>query len=613
MLKWLRGSHRKTPPAAAPPAPAPAVVGPTADDLMRKAYAMHRAGDVAGAVALYREIVAIDPNYADAHYLLGCAEKDAGRPAEAIPHLRRALRSNNREAAFHRTLAAAYADLGLWEEAIAYLHNTVEREPADFRSWTNLGLACDRVGRSADAARHFERAVELQPDAPHALNNYGLSLRDRGRIEEAIPLLARAKDLLPDNADLLSNYLFALNYSDHLTREAVFREHLAFDARFGAGRPGGPRHHARPAAKARLRIGYFSPDLRAHPVRCFLEPVLAHHDHEAFEVVAYSLYPWPDAVSRRLQSLCDRWVDCAAESDDALAERIASDGVDILVDLAGHTGFNRLPVLGRKPAPVIATWLGYPNTTGLKTVDYRITDGVCDPPGMEALHTERLLRLDGAQWCFLAPDIPVEVTPLPASRGGPLCFGSFNHPSKLNDATLRLWAEVLRRVTDSTLLIWGIGDEQGAHALTVLRAAGVDPQRVETLGRVSILQQFQTYQRVDIALDTHPYSGVTTTFNSLWMGVPVLTLAGDHLAARSSSSILRALGMGEWTAESREEFIEHAVALATARDRLADLRRDLRPRLQGSALMDGPAFTRRLEHAYRRMWNDYIAAAGARP
>jgi protein O-GlcNAc transferase len=583
---------------------------------MRRAWPLHEAGNIAEAQRLYHEILRLRPDYADAHYLLGRIEQDAGRDAEAIPHMRNALRANDKEPHFHRSLGQAFYALGAWDEAIVYFHNAVGLEPADFESWTNLGCAYQKLGRLAEATRHFEKAVEIQQDSPQALNNVAMALKDRGRVDDALAAFRKALKLAPDFKDLFSNYLYALNFSTRVTPAEVFEAHAGYDAVFGSGAHG----VAAPAAadrdpERRLRIAYFSPDLRSHPVSVFIEPVLAHHDRARVEVFCYHLFPFGDVVTARLKPLADHWVETRSLGDEQIAERLRADRIDIVVDLAGHTGENRLPVLGRRPAPVIATWLGYPNTTGLKAVDWRITDAACDPPGVERYHTEQVYRLPGAQWCFTRPDahrdVHAEVTPLPAAGDGLLRFGSFNNASKLNDEMVRTWAEILRRIERSTLLVWGVGDEQSAHIREVVREAGVDPARLEFSDRTGFPAQLAMYQRTDIALDTFPYSGVTTTFNSLWMGVPMLSLVGEVSASRSTLSILRALGLEDWTATTREALVETAVRKAADLPALAALRAALRARLEASPLMDGPAFARKLEEAYRSMCRGYCAG-GAR-
>lgn len=618
MLKWFRrgSSPAAEKPALAPAAPAspasPASPATDPDALMREAFPLHEAGNVAAAEALYRQILGIAPDYADAHYLLGRIAQERGNVSEALRHLREAVRCNDREAAFHKTLGEIHFGLGHWQEAIVYLGKAVERQPADFESWNNLGCACEKLGKLAEATRHFRRALELSPESPMALNNVAMSLKDRGRADEAIESFRQARERLPEDTDLFSNYLYTLNFSTRVTPTECFEAHLEFDRAFGTGRFGTRAwRSANPDPERRLRIGYFSPDLRSHPVSVFMDAPLRLHDRAAFEVSCYYLHPWSDAVTERLRQQVDRWTDCRGMSDAQVAARIEADGIDILVDLAGHTGGNRPAVLGRKPAPVIATWLGYPNTTGLRTVDYRITDARSDPEGLtDRYNTEKLLRLP-QQWCYARPSFSAEVTALPAARSGQVRFGSFNNASKLNDDMARLWAAILQRIDGARLLVWGVGDEQREHIRAVCGETGLDPARLDFSDRTGFTEQVLMYQQVDIALDTHPYSGVTTTFNSLWMGVPVVTLPGQTSASRSTHAIQDTLGLGDWSARSAADYVELAVAKARDLESLAHLRARLRSTLEGSPFMDGPGFTQRLEEAYRAMWRAHCAAAAA--
>lgn len=607
VLNWLKRGKAPEPAVAAP---APAAPPAAPDELMREAFPLHQAGDVAGAQRLYREILRIAPEYADAHYLLGCIENEAGRHQEALPHLRNAVRIDRANPHFHLTMGEALYSLGLWHESLTCFQRAAELDPGNFHCWTNLGSAYEKLGRSEEASQSFEKALAMAPDVPPVLNNAALSLKHRGRVDEALVYYRRLRELAPEAEMFFSNYLASLAYSARPTADEIYQAHADFDRYFGTGRFGvrSPPVSSRNPDR-RLRIGYFSPDLRAHPVAVFLEGVLAHHDASAVEIYCYHLYPRRDPVSERLKLLCHGWVECAALDNAALARRIEEDRIDLLVDLAGHTGDNRLPVLGMKPAPVIATWLGYPNTTGLRTVDYRITDAVCDPPGVERFHTEAIYRLPGAQWCYDQPPVDVAVTPLPAAGDGHVRFASFNNTQKLTDDMLRVWVQILQRIENSSLLIWGAGDELTQRVRQVVRSAGGDPARLEFSPRTPLDAQLALYQRSDIALDTFPYCGVTTTFNSLWMGVPVLTLAGEVSASRSSLSILSALDLQDWAASSPQELVEIAVRKATDLEALAQLRAGMRERLQASALMDGPAFARKLESAYREMWRTYCRSS----
>lgn len=514
------------------------------------------------------------------------------------------LRADRGKPEFHRNLARRYLDSGQWHEAAAASRAALELDPADPQDWNYLGLAYKELGELVQAQECFDRALTLAPDSLGALCNAASARRDLGSVEESVALLRRARALAPDNLDVLSACLFTLNLSTHAGREEVFREHMECERLLGAlGRVRMRAGTGQRPDRARLRIGYFSPDLRYHAVAQFIEPLLRHHDREQFEVLCYYLHPRHDAVSHYLRQASDQWIDCAGWADAEIAARIESDGVDILVDLAGHTDWGRIAVLARKPAPVIATWLGYLNTTGLRAVDYRITDRHSDPPGLtERFHTETLIRLPESQWCRRRYDSPIAVSPLPSASAGAPRFGSFNKSSKLTRETLALWAGILQRIPGSSLLLAGVEDSRRDAIRRIFTLHGVEPARLAFAGRLPLEQFLGLHRDVDIALDPYPYSGATTTFDSLWMGVPVLTFAGAAPVSRSSASILSTLGMGDWIAHSEAEYSRLAADHAAQTAVLAELRAGLRNRLERSPLMDGAGFTRQLEELYRQMW-----------
>ena len=592
--------------------PEPAVLGSAAraDELMRQAFPLHQSGRVAEAEDLYREILAIAPDHADANYLMGCLARQRGEHDQAVQYVGHALRHKDDEPAFHQTLAECFMEQGLWHEAVRPFEDALRLDPESARNWNHLGIVFVELARLDDALRCFERAVAQAPDLLEAWNNLGNTLCEVGDTERGLQALARVVEFAPDRTDEASCYLFNLNLSTRRSRAEVFAAHQDYDRRFGSGVHGTPaRTPADADPERRLRIAYFSPDLHGHAVARFVEPMLAHHDRRAFEVGCYHLGLLRDEVTGRLQGLSDFWVDAPPLDDAALAARIAADGVDVLIDLAGHTPGTRLPVLARKPAPLIATWLGYLGTTGLRAVDYRITDAVSDPPGTEAYHSERLLRLPHAQWCFARPHTGRPVAPLPALQRGHVCFGSMNKSSKLSDEVLDLWARVLQRVPGSRLVIAAVeGDSHRARIRERFTAAGIAADRIEFVGRMPLEAFHALHDRVDLAFDAYPYSGATTTLDALWMGVPTLTRAGDAPISRSTASILATLGLEDFVARTPDEFVECAVRHAGAVPALAALRPQLRGRLQSSILMDGARFVRVLEDSLRAVWRTHCAA-----
>ena len=571
---------------------------------MRRAFALHRAGDIPAAEALYRRILEILPEDADAHFLLGCIAQQRGRLDEAGELVGAAIRVNRREPEFHRTLARVQFAQGLWRETVASCEEAMRLGTPDPQDWDLIGSSQAELGDIAGAERCFDRAIAIAPDAPEPVYHAAWARRELGKHRESLAYFRRARELQPDNLSALSGYLFSLNFSPDLDRAEIFREHLECGKLLRIAHPprasvprGGPRE--------KLRIAYISPDFRYHAVSFFVEPLLMHHDRARFEVWCCHLHPHRDAMTDRLRRLSDHWIDCAPLSDEEIARRIETAQVDVLVDLAGHTDMNRIAVLARRPAPVIATWLGYLNTTGTDAVDFRITDPVSDPPGAtEQFHAEKLLRLPQTQWCRRPPETAAKVSSLPLSRSGSVRFASFNKSSKVTDETLHLWSRLLTRVANSTLLFVGIDRGRWDSLPQAFAALGVAPERLDFRERVPLEEFFVLHEEVDIALDGYPYSGATTTLDSLWMGVPTLTLAGEWPMSRSTASILTALELEDWIARTPEEFLDIAARKAADPPALAALRSGLRERLVRSILMDGPRFTSQLEDLYWQMWDD---------
>jgi predicted O-linked N-acetylglucosamine transferase (SPINDLY family) len=472
----------------------------------------------------------------------------------------------------------------------------------------------DRIGRVDDAIRCFKEAIRLAPQWMRPRILMGIALVRRGSAAKAVDNYRNARRIDPSDALLHSALLGALHYLPQVEPAALFEEHRAWDrehaARFAPDRfaAAEPRAMASdPAADRPLRIGYVSGDFCDHPAGSFIAPILASHDRRSFLIVCYFTKPFGDAITDRFRAGADLWRDAAALSDDQLAQQIRLDKIDILIDLSGHTGRNRLLVFARKPAPVQVTYLGYCDTTGLSTMDYRVTDAVADPPGQEAFYTEKLLRLPSGFSCFaLAPTAPpVQSRP----NSGPVTFGSLNGLAKLNESVIHLWCDVLRAAPDSRLLICrhelrGVAAERLRHWF---RAREIPDERVELRGDFDGPRYLALYDDIDIALDVQPWSGHTTACEALWMGVPVVTMTGRTQAGRMVASVLTHAGLGELIAADRDQYISVAAELASDRGRLATLRSQMRDRLLGSPVMNGGGdVTRDLENAYRRIWAAYL-------
>lgn len=594
---------------------APAADQPDPEAWLRAGYECERQADAAGAEGFYRRIIEHDPGHADAHYFLGRIAASGGREDEAIALLQRAAELRPREATFLETLGEALMEARRFAEAVDVFGAAVALLPEAAALRSGYAAALIEANRREEARPELEKLREMLPDAHEVHFNLAGIYREYGRIDDSVAGYRRALELQPSHAPSYSNLLFQANCSADMDAAAIFAEHQRFGARFA-------RRYEPPlidsAWPRRLRIGYLSPDFRNHVVMRFMEPILSCHDRARFEVFCYYSHRRKDAVTERLRKLAACWIDCEDLSDAQLADRIRADRIDILVDLAGHTVGNSLLALALKLAPVQATYLGYPNTTGLGAVDYRITDAFADPPGdSDRFSIERLVRLPGCYFCYRPePDAPA-VGPLPAQAAGHVTFGCFNNFAKLSGAFLDMAARVLSAVPDSRLLLKArpLSIETVARPVSErFERAGIDPARIELRGwEASATDHLAIYGSVDIALDSFPYNGATTTCEALWMGVPVVSLAGDRHAARVGSSLLNALGLGEYLARDADEYVAISARLAADRAKLAALRAGMRERMRRSPLMDEVGFTRRLEQCYLEMWEKRAVGDATRP
>jgi protein O-GlcNAc transferase len=477
--------------------------------------------------------------------------------------------------------------------------------PDDDLALVNLGVTLQRQGYPTLATRLAERAIALRPRSLAAHVNLGSALADLGRFEEAYAAYRRVIELDPSFTGAASNALFCLHFEPSVTPERMLAEHLAFARRFAD--PLAPIARRAPRSRdpeRRLRVGYVSPDLRRHPVGFFLEPVLAQHDREAFEIYCYSDARHPDETTARLASLSARFVDSAPWPDARLAEQIAQDEVDILVDLAGHTARNRLLVFARRPSPIQVSWLGYFDTTGLKAIDYRIADEHSVPPEFERWFVERVVRLPRSSNCFLHPPAP-EPAPPPCLERGFVTFGCFNNPAKLTREVIATFARILRGSDASRLLLEYSGFDDPGLAERFrgwLGEEGIGAERVDLVGHAPLRRFLASFAQVDIALDPFPYSGETTALHTLWMGVPLVAIEGPTLVQRLASRVLRVAGLDGWVARTPDEYVRLALGLAADRAGLTSWRASLRAGLEASPLFDHRGVTRELEAAYREMW-----------
>lgn len=540
-------------------------------------------------------------------------EEKNGRYEEAARIYRAAIASSGGDAELWYGLGFVLSRLQQGEAAIEAYRKGLALKPDHARMRNDLALVLMGQQRFEEARAELGAALAAAPDLPAVHGNFGVLCHQLGDLDEAIEHFRRAHRLAPGDADIHGNLLLMLNYSAALPPAEIYAEHRRFGAlHVQAVVPPQPER----AWPRRLRVGYVSPDFRSHVVSSFMLPILERHDRTAFEVYCYYTYPAADHFSARIKSLADHWIACAALGPAALAARIRADRIDILVDLAGHTAHQRLEAFALRPAPVQMTYLGYPNTTGLDAIDYRLTDALADPPGeSDAQHVERLLRLPRCFLCYRPGGDRPDVVPAPCAATGTVTFGSFNNFQKLSPPFFAAVARILAGVPGSRLLLKARPLSSQAIARRVherFRAAGIDPSRIELLGwEATPENHLAAYQRVDIALDSFPYNGTTTTCEALWMGVPVVGLRGDRHAARVGATLLHAVALDELVADDVDGYVRIARSLAGDRGRLEGLRAGMRARLRTSALRDEEGFVRGLEDAYRTAWQEKLAEAAA--
>lgn len=573
--------------------------------------ALLHASDPAGAARAWAEAARLRPGWMAPLANRGIALHQLREHAEAELALREALRLKPDTEPVLTTLAGVLHALGRHGEAAATAEHAAALAPGRPEPWINLGLALHALGRLADAEAAYRRAIAAVPGSPQdaamAVYNLGHVLNDQWRSAEALALFRRAVELDPDYQPARHALLFNLLYAPAETEATIQAAHVEWARQLVARLPAAPPPPAPHApGSRRLRVGYVSPDFRSHSCAYFLQPLFAAHDRQAMEVFAYASVERPDATTAWFRANTEHWRDIAGLGDEAIAAQVRADGVDVLVDLAGHTRGQPLGVFARQPAPVQVAWLGYPATSGLARIGYRLTDAEADPPGTaDRLHAERLVRLTGGLHCYQAPADAPAVGDLPALRDQPggITFGSFNNISKITPAVVATWAAILRALPAAKLVLKGqllAHDSARTSLATAFSAEGLAPERVELRAWVPRDgNPLAAYHDIDIALDTFPYNGTTTTFEALWMGVPVVTLRGGRHAARVGASILTHLGRPEWIAADGADYQRIALALAADLPALAARRLSLRTELRESSLCNAAGFARKMEAVYR--------------
>ena len=592
----------------------------TAAEQFSLAHRLVEGGKGDEAREVLRGALQAEPTHVESILLLGRIEAEARRHAEAEAVVRRGIELVPNSYALHVNLGVILSTQRREQEAEHEFREALRLNPSLVLARYNLSKAIKRLFRLDESIELLKQAVTLDPNFAAGHFDLANGLLDQGRGNEALDAFRAALALKPGDAMYSKNYLMALNYvmSDPAM---VLAEHRAYGDAVIARRPPCRSHQNDRNPDRKLRVGILSGDLRQHSCSYFLEPLLAAMDRSAFEVICYCNHSTEDAVTARLRTQADGWRSVWKVATDAADEMIRSDQVDVLVECSGLTDQSRLDIMAAKPAPVQGTYLGYPNTTGLSTIDFRVVDSISDPPalpgvpgGSDMRCVERLARIDPCAWCYRPDRNAPPVSPPPFQERGHITFGSFNNLAKFSHAVVDLWARVLIRSPGTRLLLknrW-IGDAATAERVRKrFKACGVDPDRIEAAPYTDgVREHLAAYSRVDIQLDTFPYHGTTTTCESFWQGVPVVTLTGGVHAARVSSSLLHAVGLPELAPESPKGFVDAAVALAQDHQRLADIRSRLRGMMERSPLRDESAFARRFGSMVRSEFARWCAAPG---
>ena len=567
------------------------------DDSVNRIHSYRRAGDLAGALAACKGLTAKEADNAEAAHLLGLLLSQTGKIDESVTWLRKSLALDSHQERFWLNLVAVLMGAGRIAEAHEAAREAAGVHPDSGNGWGQLGGVLSAMGQVQGAAEAFGKAVERLPILLPAQRGLADALLELGEAPKAVKHFRAAMKLSPNDSLLHSALLFAMQYCPEISPQEKLEEARAFGRRFDGIAAAAHENDRLP--DRRLRIGYISPDFRQHTIRQVIEPVLEAHDRRQVEVFCYSAVRRPDEGTAALQKLSDHWRAITHLNDRDAADCIRKDRIDILVDLTGHMGDNRLAVLALRPAPV-QVQIAYTATTGLAAMDYHIADPYSAPEGMEQQFSEKLLRLPDAAWIYKPYGPYPDVAKLPAKKNGFITFGCLNNPAKICDRSLQVWARLLRAVAGSKLILLSPVPNDRLHAR--FAREGIEADRLILVPRCDAGAFRHLFNRIDIVLDPLTYNGDTTTCDALWMGVPVVTLAGDTMASRRGATILDNVGMQDWIAKEPGEYVAIAKARTSGFNALEETRAGLRHRMSQSSITDSPRYTLALESAYRDIW-----------
>jgi len=569
--------------------------------LLARASACIKAYDYTNADQLVTQVLKQDPKNIHGLCFRAIIAMENGRKEIALEAIKKALKLGPRIPGVLNNAAAVFYKCDQMARAGQMWERLIEIEPRSEDAHWKLARYLIREGEFDAAEKHLRTVLELAPDHLGAYISLSNLLKNTGRIEESVAAYRDGIRRHPNDMPGWSSLIYTLHFVPGCSPEQIFSEHVEWGRKLEEATTCVARQDNEPVPGRRLRVGYVSPNFRNHVVGHNLLPLLRKHDRAQFEIFCYSDVEREDEVTREMRGFTDKWRETGKISDAELAQQIAADRVDILVDLTMHMKGTRLGLFAHKPAPVQVAFMAYPGSTGLKRMDYRLTDPILDPPGTDNFYTEQSVRLDSF-WCFEPVAGGPAVGPLPADKNGYVTFGCLNNFAKINTVVQEMWREVLAAVPKSQLMLLA---PKGKTIGWLAEKLNVDPARLECPPKTTPLKYLAFYNQIDLALDPFPYTGHSTTLDGLWMGVPVVTLTGETVASRGSASILTNLGLPELVTTTKEDYVKLAVQLANDLPRLRELRADLRGRLEKSVLMDAERFARKVESAYREMWQKW--------
>ncbi len=560
------------------------------------------------AIQEFREVIRLQPQNAEAYFRLGVLFSEGGKLSDALFCYQKAFQLKPGDVRILNNLTEVLNRQGKYEEAELMAKKTLELNPDLVEAHGNLGNVYKKQGNYKKAEAHFKEALKLDPKQAKVLYHLGATLLFSNRHKEAAEHLRGAVEIDPEFYQSHSSLVYALNYIEEPSQQEVFEEHKQWGEQHSLGvqEEGWPWIERTPERK--IRVGFVSPDFKAHVVALFIQQLFKNYDKSQFEFYGYAEVENPDGYTSTFMGLLDGWRSTIGVPDQEVYQTIKNDQIDILIDLAGHTAGNRLKILSMKPAPIQVSYLGYINTTGLNEIDYRFCDAYVNPPETQQYYTEELIHLPDSFTCYEPIDPSPPVAETPGLTNGYITFGCFNNTNKLTPGTIRVWSELLKQLPSAKLLL------KSSHLndpLTIERFKaqflnqGVNEEQLVFEGSSEIYDYLATYNKIDIALDPFPHNGGTTSHDVLWMGVPMISLEGDRYVSRFGVSILNNLGYPEWVASSEKEYINKAIALASDTDLLNTIRLGLREKMRASPLCDGVQFSRNFEQTLKSIWKEF--------